>query len=109
MSTAGRHIKFSAQLPHSRCCVTNTRRSMIKRLETKIKTPEHHCLLSNIPIKSISPDQWFEICQAGLCQWGFVDDPAAVCLTPLPSPPQTPGESLAETPERMSTPYQLKL
>ncbi|KNZ55609.1 hypothetical protein VP01_2633g1 [Puccinia sorghi] len=64
------------------CCFTNTRRNIIKMLETTIKTPEHHNCLANLPIKLISPDQWLKICQAGLCWWGVVDAPVAVRLTP---------------------------
>jgi hypothetical protein len=78
-----------------RCQVTNTRSAQIERLNTTIKTPEvthhgdnkfilnsaslhapeAHRRLADLPINSITPEQWLLVCQAGLENWGVITVP----------------------------------
>ncbi|KAI7946499.1 hypothetical protein MJO29_011026, partial [Puccinia striiformis f. sp. tritici] len=100
-------IKSTLNLQHDchtgKCSVTNTRSTKIERLATTIKTLEvrhrDDLLLADLPIKSISPQEWLEVCSLGLSCWGIVEAPAAApCPTPADSPVETPPETAVQTP-----------
>ncbi|KAI7943707.1 hypothetical protein MJO28_011235 [Puccinia striiformis f. sp. tritici] len=103
----GYDIKSTLNLQHDchtgKCSVTNTRSTKIERLATTIKTLEvrhrDDLLLADLPIKSISPQEWLEVCSLGLSCWGIVEAPAAApCPTPADSPVETPPETAVQTP-----------